>query len=367
MRRLQTAHPGRDCPAPRPTVRPDRRGRTDTVRRMLAELDAMEREALAELGAVHDAAQLEAFRVRWLGTNGRLRGAMDGLKTVAKEEKPAVGKRLNEVKAAISGAFDARKDEVASAPAGPPVDVTEPGLPLAEGARHVIARTIDEIVDVLGRMGFAVADGPELEDEWHNFNALNIPESHPARGPQDNFFLGGEVAGKLLLRTQTSTVQIRAMEAMKPPFKICAIGRVYRPDAHDATHYSMFHQVEGLFVDRKVSMVDLKTTLVQFAKAFFGPEAEIRLRPSFFPFTEPSAELDMKMKIMRAGVPEWRWIELGGCGMVDPNVFRAVGLDPEEWTGFAFGLGIERIAMRKYGIGDIRLLFENDARFLRQF
>jgi phenylalanyl-tRNA synthetase alpha chain len=245
--------------------------------------------------------------------------------------------------------------------------VTEPGMAMGEGARHVLTKTIDEIVDVLGRMGFTVADGPELEDEWHNFNALNIPDSHPARGPADNFFLGGEVAGKLLLRTQTSTVQIRAMETMKPPLKICAIGRVYRPDAHDATHYSMFHQVEGLYIDRAVSMVDLKTTLVQFAKAFFGAEAEIRLRPSFFPFTEPSAELDMKMRVMKNGVPEWRWIELGGCGMVDPNVFKAVGIDPEEWTGFAFGLGIERVAMRKYGIGDIRLLFENDARFLRQF
>lgn len=334
---------------------------------MLAELDAMEREALAELAAAADAAALESFRVRWLGTNGRLRGVMDSLKSVPKEQKPAVGKRVNEVKAAIESAFNSSKDSLGSAPKGPAVDVTEPGLPMGEGRRHVLTKTIDEIVDVLGRMGFSVADGPELEDEWHNFNALNIPESHPARGPADNFFLGGEVAGKLLLRTQTSTVQIRAMEAMKPPLKICAIGRVYRPDAHDATHYSMFHQVEGLYVDRKVSMVDLKSTLVQFAKAFFGAEAEIRLRPSFFPFTEPSAELDMKMRVMRNGVPEWRWIELGGCGMVDPNVFKSVGIDPEEWTGFAFGLGIERVAMRKYGIGDIRLLFENDARFLRQF
>jgi phenylalanyl-tRNA synthetase alpha chain len=334
---------------------------------MLADLDTMEREALAELETVTDAAALEAFRVRWLGSNGRLRSAMDALKTVPKEAKPAVGKRLNEVKAAIEGAFNVRRDTAAAAPKGPPIDVTEPGFAVSEGARHVLTKTIDEIVDVLGRMGFSVADGPELEDEWHNFNALNIPESHPARGPADNFFLGGEVAGKLLLRTQTSTVQIRAMESMKPPLKICAIGRVYRPDAHDATHYSMFHQVEGLYVDRKVSMVDLKTTLVQFAKAFFGPEAEIRLRPSFFPFTEPSAELDMKMRVMRNGVPEWRWIELGGCGMVDPNVFKSVGIDPEEWTGFAFGLGIERVAMRKYGISDIRLLFENDARFLRQF
>ena len=334
---------------------------------MLADLDAMERDALTELISASDAAAFEAFRVRWLGSSGRLREAMNGLKNVSKDEKPAVGKRLNEVKAAIEGAFSAKKDAAQSTHAGPLVDVTEPGLAMAEGARHVITKTIDEIVDVLGRMGFTVADGPELEDEWHNFNALNIPDSHPARGHADNFFLGGAVAGKLLLRTQTSTVQIRAMETMKPPLKICAIGRVYRPDAHDATHYSMFHQVEGLYIDRNVSMVDLKTTLVQFAKAFFGPEAEIRLRPSFFPFTEPSAELDMKMKIMKNGKPEWKWIELGGCGMVDPNVFKAVGIDSEEWTGFAFGLGIERVAMRKYGIGDIRLLFENDARFLRQF
>lgn len=250
---------------------------------MLSDLDAMEQQALAELSTVLDGAALEAFRVRWLGTNGRLRAAMDALKSVPKEQKPAVGKRMNEVKAAIEGAFNAAKDSTVSAPKGPVVDVTEPGMAMGEGARHVLTKTIDEIVDVLGRMGFTVADGPELEDEWHNFNALNIPDSHPARGPADNFFLGGEVAGKLLLRTQTSTVQIRAMETMKPPLKICAIGRVYRPDAHDATHYSMFHQVEGLYIDRAVSMVDLKTTLVQFAKAFFGAEAEIRLRPSFFP------------------------------------------------------------------------------------
>ena len=217
---------------------------------MLDELDGMEREALAEIAAVAEAAALEAFRVRWLGTNGRLRSAMEALKSVPKEQKPAVGKRMNELKAVIESAFAARKDSAAATPRGPQVDVTEPGLPVGEGRRHVLTKTIDEIVDVLGRMGFSVADGPELEDEWHNFNALNIPESHPARGPADNFFLGGEVAGKLLLRTQTSTVQIRAMETMKPPLKICAIGRVYRPDAHDATHYSMFHQVEGLYVDR---------------------------------------------------------------------------------------------------------------------
>ena len=334
---------------------------------MLAELDALQNTAMTALAATSEPAALEAWRVEWLGASGRLKDAMQALKALPGTEKPAAGKRLNELKAALEAAFAERKAIIGARPSGPIVDVTEPGAACGVGRQHVLTRTIDGIVDVFGRMGFSVVEGPEVEDEWHNFNALNIPDSHPARGPADNFFLGGEVAGKLLLRTQTSTVQIRAMETMKPPLKICAIGRVYRPDAHDATHYSMFHQVEGLYVDRKVSMVDLKSTLVQFAKAFFGPEAEIRLRPSFFPFTEPSAELDMKMRVMRNGVPEWRWIELGGCGMVDPNVFKSVGIDPEEWTGFAFGLGIERVAMRKYGIGDIRLLFENDARFLRQF
>jgi len=227
----------------------------------------------------------------------------------------------------------------------------------------VLSRTVDEIVEVFARMGFAVADGPELEDERHNFTALNIPAGHPARDPRDNFFLKGSWGERLLLRTQTSTVQIRAMESARPPLKVVATGRVYRPDTHDATHYSMFHQIEGLCIDRGVSMVDLKSALLQFARAYFGPEAEVRLRPSFFPFTEPSAEFDMRMRIRG----ELRWVELGGCGMVDPNVLAAVGFDPEEWTGYAFGLGIERISMRKHGIADIRWLFENDARFLRQF
>jgi phenylalanyl-tRNA synthetase alpha chain len=204
-----------------------------------------------------------------------------------------------------------------------------------------------------------VAEGPELEDEDHNFNDLNIPREHPARDPLDNFYIDD----RHLLRTQTSTVQIRVMENTPPPVRIVSIGRVYRPDTHDATHSSMFHQVEGLYVDRGVSMADLKTTLIQFAHAMFGEEAEVRLRPSYFPFTEPSAELDIKMQL-RSG---YDWVELGGCGMVDPNVFEAVGYDPEQWTGFAFGLGIERIAMRRYGIEDIRWLFENDVRFLRQF
>jgi phenylalanyl-tRNA synthetase alpha chain len=273
-----------------------------------------------------------------------------------------VGAKLNEVKAALETAFERKKATIGSSVStGPILDVTEPGLPLGQGRRHVLSRTIDEITEVFARMGFAVASGPEVEDEWHNFNALNIPEDHPARDSTDNFYMGG--AGNLLLRSQTSTVQIRTMEKTQPPLKVITCGRVYRPDTHDATHYSMFHQIEGLYVDRDVSMVDLKTTLFQFARAYFGEGAEVRMRPSFFPFTEPSAEVDMKMKIKG----EYKWVELGGCGMVDPNVFKAVGYDPEVWTGFAFGLGIERIAMRKYGISDIRWLFENDARFLRQF
>lgn len=340
---------------------------------MLDQIDTIEREGLAQLHAVTDATALEAWRIRYLGTKGLLKALMPQLKDVPAAEKPAVGKRLNEVKNALESGYATREASLAAAgPRGPAIDMTEPGLPVGEGRRHVLSRTIDEITEVFARMGFSVATGPELEDEWHNFNALNIPADHPARDPIDNFYLQGAKphAGSgaaaqplLLLRTQTSTVQIRTMEKVKPPLKVVAVGRVYRPDTHDATHYSMFHQIEGLYVDRKVSMVDLKTTLFQFARAYFGEGAEVRMRPSFFPFTEPSAEVDMKMKIKG----QYQWVELGGCGMVDPNVFEAVGYDPEEWTGFAFGLGIERIAMRKYGIADIRWLYENDARFLRQF
>lgn len=338
---------------------------------MLETLNTMHDEGLAQLAEASSSESLEAWRIKYLGVKGALKAAMPMLKDVPKDQKPAVGARLNEVKTALEAAFELRKKAVGCDGAGvssaPFIDVTEPGLEMGQGRRHILSRTIDEITEVFARMGFTVATGPEVEDEFHNFTALNIPEDHPARDSIDNFYMGS--AGRpphappLLLRSQTSTVQIRTMESSRPPLKIIACGRVYRPDTHDATHFSMFHQVEGLCVDRRVSMVDLKTTLVQFARAYFGDKAEVRTRPSFFPFTEPSAEVDMKMKIK----DEWKWVELGGCGMVDPNVFKAVGIDPEEWTGYAFGLGIERIAMRKYGIADIRWLFENDARFLRQF
>tara|TARA_B100000959_G_scaffold174388_1_gene182569 strand:+ start:3477 stop:4460 length:984 start_codon:yes stop_codon:yes gene_type:complete len=327
---------------------------------MLTTLEKLHNDAIGEIDSIDTIDGLESWRVSYLGSKGRLKGVMPLMKDVSKEDKPAVGKRLNEVKIALEGAFNTRKQELAGCTSDrPAMDVTEPGDDVAQGRRHIISKTIDEITEVFGRMGFSVAYGPEVEDEYHNFNALNIPKDHPARDPIDNYFMGGD----RMLRSQTSTVQIRVMESTPPPIKIIAVGRVYRPDTHDATHFSMFHQCEGLLVAPKVSMVDLKTTLFQFAKSYFGKEAEVRFRPSFFPFTEPSAEVDMKMKIKG----KWQWVEIGGCGLVDPSVFEQVGYDNDKWQGYAFGLGIERVAMLKYGIQDIRWLFENDARFLRQF
>ena len=241
-------------------------------------------------------------------------------------------------------------------------DVTLPGERPRIGQLHPITRVITEFRELMGRFGFTVVDGPEIEDEHHNFEALNIPEDHPARDPLDNFYVACAAAtagGPVLLRSQTSTVQIRTMETTKPPIRIVSLGRVYRPDTIDATHSCMFHQMEGLMVDRHVTMAQLKTVLSLFARSFLGPDVEIRFRPSFFPFTEPSVEVDMK----------WgnTWMEIGGAGMIDPNVFAAVGYDPEEYTGFAFGLGIERFCMKHYSVDDIRRFYENDMRFLSQF
>ncbi len=343
---------------------------------MLDELNQLEREGLEALAGAGDAASLERWRIAYLGSNGKVKAVMDAFKTLPKEQKAAVGKRANEVKSALESAFEGRKGEVGSAPkaaglAGPILDVTEPGLTQPLGRRHIISRVRGELCEVFGRMGFDVADGPELEDDEHNFVKLNIPESHPAREPIDNFYID-EPDGKprpRMLRSQTSTVQVRVMEqavreGWGPPIKIVAPGRVYRPDTVDATHSFMFHQIEGLCIDRRVTLIDLKTTLLHFAKSYFGADAQIRLRPSFFPFTEPSAELDMMIRLD----PEKpaRWVELGGCGMVDPAVLDAVGIDPERWTGYAFGFGIERIVMGKYGVPDIRWLYENDLRFLAQ-
>lgn len=335
---------------------------------MLAKIDELKEQALADLAQVADADALEQYRIKYLGSKGAVKGMMAWIKDVPGDQKRDFGQQANAAQKQVTEAFEAKKNTLAAGPSSPPnaplLDITEPPLPPRMGRRHIISQTIDELIEVFARMGFDHAQGPEVEDDYHNFVALNIPETHPARDPLDNFYLTDPFGpSPTLLRSQTSTVQIRVMEQTAPPVRVISTGRVYRPDEHDATHYSMFHQVEGLYVDKKVNMVDLKTTLYQFARAMFGQDAEIKLVPSYFPFTEPSAELYVKMDLGKG--PEW--MEIGGCGMVDPAVFEQVGYDPEQWTGFAFGLGIERLAMRKHAIRDIRWLFENDVRFLRQF
>ena len=333
---------------------------------MLARIDQVESEAQADLAAVRSDDQLEQFRIKYLGSKGRIKALMATLKSVPRDQKPQFGQRANALRHHLQEAYQTRRAQVGSdSRVTPGPDVTLPGEPPRLGRQHIITQTINELIEVFGRMGFEVATGPQVEDEYHNFVALNIPLEHPARDPLDNFYLEPAATGGAteLLRSQTSTIQIRVMQSTPPPVRVVAMGRVYRPDEHDATHYSMFHQVEGLYVDHEVSMVDLKTTLFQFAHAMFGPKAEVRLRPSYFPFTEPSAELEVRIELQG----QWQWLEIGGCGMVDPAVFAHVGYDAEKWTGFAFGLGIERLAMRKYAIEDIRSLFTNDVRFLRQF
>ncbi len=336
---------------------------------LLDEMQNTLKQAAAELQNVAIPEALESWRIKYLGTKGVLKDVMNRLKEVPKEIKPAAGKAANDLKNALQAAFDAK---AAALPAksrktGPSVDVTLPGRRPQIGHAHVITQTINELIDIFGRMGFSVAYGPEVEDERHNFEALNIPPEHPARDVLDNFYIDPVT----MLRSQTSTVQIRVMETHKPPIRIIAPGRVYRPDTVDATHGVMFHQLEGLYVDEGVTMADLKTCLDQFAKAYFGPEMRTRFRPSFFPFTEPSAEVDMSCPLCGGKAcsvcKQTGWIELGGCGMVDPNVFDAVGYDKEKYTGFAFGMGIERMVMGKHGIPDLRFLFDNDVRFLHQF
>jgi phenylalanyl-tRNA synthetase alpha chain len=343
----------------------------------LAELDRLAQEATGAFAAAPDAAALEAARIDFLGAkSGRLKTAQKGLGSVPPADKPAAGKRFNEVKTAIEAAFAAasgRLEHSGTRAAVEAFDVSLPGTPLRLGHLHPITQTIEELKDIMGRLGFSVADGPEIEDEWHNFEALNIPQAHPARDPLENFYLataqatagqGAAPTDALLLRSQTSTVQIRVMEKTQPPVRIISLGRVYRPDTADATHYPMFHQIEGLLIDTHVTMADLKSVLRLFAASYLGIDVHIRFRPSFFPFTEPSVEVDMSWHDSGGGL---RWVEMGGAGMVDPNVLRAVGYDPEEVAGFAFGLGVERVCARRHGISDIREFYKNDIRFLQQF
>ncbi len=320
---------------------------------------------------------LEAARVKLMGAkSGQLKTIQSALKGLDRTIKPFAGKRFNETKKRLKLDQMAAQQRLAesTAPAGATLqfDPTVPGIRPRLGHLHPITQTIEELKDIMGRLGFTVAEGPEVEDQWHNFEALNISPEHPARDPLDNFYLATAAKttgpnGKdtdapdkgWLLRSQTSTVQIRVMEKTKPPVRVISLGRVYRPDTADATHYPMFHQIEGLLVDTNVTMADLKSVLRLFASSLFEDNVHVRFRPSFVPFTEPSVEVDMS----------WQggWMEIAGAGMVDPNVLRAVGYDPEEVTGFAFGVGIERICMGRHGITDIREFFKNDVRFLEQF
>ena len=306
--------------------------------------------------------ELEQFRIEYLSRKGQITELLGQLGKLPKEIKPKAGQLANTIKKQISDQFNQKLEQLKSNTTKTVelLDVTLPGKPPRLGRNHLITKTIEELLDIFGTMGFEVTYGPEIEDEWHNFVALNIDPAHPARDPMDNFYIDDNT----LLRSQTSTMQIRVMENRKPPIRIVAPGRVFRPDSVDATHMYMFHQIEALVVDEQVSMVDLKTAIDQFIHAFIGSEVKWRFRPSFFPFTEPSGEVDLLLKDKDGNE---NWVEMGGCGMVDPNVFDAVGYDSEKYTGWAFGFGIERLAMRTYGITDIRLFYENDLRFLRQF
>lgn len=345
----------------------------------LAELDALQDAASEAFAQAVDSSQLDEARIEFLGAkNGKLKAVQKNLSTVPKDGKRDAGQKLNAVKQAIQQSFDSAQSRLESNDSSqkpdPTFDRTLPGKPFRLGRLHPITQTINELKDIMGRLGFTPADGPEIEDDWHNFEALNIPMAHPARDPLDNFYLSVaqsqadatteqaadlNVDSPLLMRSQTSTVQIRVMEKQPPPVRIISLGRVYRPDTADWSHYPMFHQIEGLMIDQNVTLSDLKTVLKLFASSYLGNDVPIRIRPSFFPFTEPSVEADYFW--------DGKWVEFGGAGMVDPNVLRHVGYDPDAVSGFAFGLGIERLCMIRHQITDIRHLFTNDVRFLRQF
>ncbi len=336
--------------------------------RMKDQIARIQAEAMSRIAEIADMKGLEDARVAILGKKGTLTQAQQGMKDVPKEDKPAVGQMLNEARAAITAALEERQNalqEAADKAAVAGIDLTLPARSLPAGGRHPLTLVRDEAVRVLRRMGFALAEGPEIEDEFHCFDALNTPTDHPARNEKDTFYFD---SGKLL-RPQTSTVQIRAMEKQAPPVRIISPGSAYRRDEIDATHLSAFNQIEGLYIDKDVTVGDLKGTLEYFLKALFGSETDVRFRPHFFPFTEPSFEIDVKLTVSGQAP---RWIEIAGCGMVNPAVLEAVDAsrgssDYAGLSGFAFGIGLERLAMIRWGIRDIRLLIENDVRFLAQF
>jgi len=313
--------------------------------------------------------ELEAFRIKYLGKKGVIKEMSARIKDVAPEDRKDFGQSLNALKNAVQDRINILKADLENADAtADDQDLTRPsGLDMA-GSRHPVTLVRSEIETIFQRIGFSIAEGPEIEDDWHNFSALNFPEEHPARDMQDTFFI--EKDPDIALRTHTSSVQVRVMETQKPPIRIIAPGRVYRNEDISSRSHCIFHQVEGLYIDKGVSFADMKQTIEYFAKAFFG-KTKIRLRPSYFPFTEPSAEVDvywgLENEIDHRITKGTGWLEIMGCGMVDPNVLKANGIDPNVYSGFAFGMGIERIAMNRFQIGDIRMLFENDVRFLKQF
>jgi phenylalanyl-tRNA synthetase alpha chain len=325
-------------------------------------------EALAEGGAAADLQAIEAVRIKYLSRKGILQEIMKGLKDVDPAERPIVGQTANKLKKELSALLDDRRKELESATASSEqFDYSLPGQWRGTGGRHPISEIIERAVAIFHELGFTVAEGPDIETVHNNFDALNTPASHPSRDPQDTFYLEDGT----LLRCHTSPVQVRYMQSRKPPVRIVAPGRCYRRDTPDATHSANFHQIEGLYVDRKVSLADLKGDISHFARKMMGADVKTRFRPHFFPFTEPSVEVDFTCHVCGGSgcrvCKNSGWIEIMGAGMVDPNVFKAVGYDPEEVTGYAFGMGIERIAMILYGVHDIRMIYENDIRFLRQF
>lgn len=330
----------------------------------MSEIDSLSNQALADIQAASTPEALEALRVGLLGKSGSITAQLKALGALPAEQRKAAGEAINRARDTLAAALSTRKIALDDAAldaqlASQTLDVTLPGRNGTRGGVHPISRTLERIADIFGRLGYELADGPEIEDDWHNFEALNFPPHHPARAMHDTFYFGD---GRLL-RTHTSGVQVRYMGEHAPPLRMIAAGKVYRSDS-DQTHSPMFHQVEGLLVDEHATFADLKGTLSEFVRAFFERDFEMRFRPSYFPFVEPGAEVDIAWQQADGST---RWLEVLGCGMVHPNVLKAVGIDPERYTGFAFGLGVERFAMLRYGVDDLRAFFDNDVRFLRQF
>ncbi|WP_297802325.1 phenylalanine--tRNA ligase subunit alpha [Arenimonas sp. GDDSR-1] len=330
----------------------------------MSTIDQLTAKALQQIADAGDLDALDALRVALLGKSGEITLQLKQLGTLAPEQRKLAGEAINRAKEAVADAIAARKHVLEQAAldrrlASERIDVTQPGRGLLPANAHPVSKTLERISEIFSRLGYQTAEGPEVEDDWHNFEALNFPPHHPARAMHDTFYF----PSGHLLRTHTSGVQVRFMKDNKPPLRMIAMGKVYRSDS-DQTHTPMFHQMEGLLIDETSSFADLKGTLAAFVRAFFEQDFEMRFRPSYFPFTEPSAEVDIAWKQPDGST---RWLEVLGCGMVHPNVLRSCGIDPERYTGFAFGLGIERFAMLRYGVNDLRSFFENDTRFLRQF